>query len=224
MISQNRHEIYIIVGEYGTGFEEHIRPRRSVEQGAALPRHEARMPGDTIMGASAQVQSLSPDPDLTTNPRDPGLLAGSPAYIRRIQSKGIIVEAKKKTREGQATQPGNEMTESPRTQRGWNPDADDFLIMNEFGPFLATDADHMDLLFRRLIALVMELRGREDRFMPEPISMRLLHQPDLGVPSTCNESSSRTESALKKSRSWPEEYEKSTQDWAKPTSKPKWRD
>lgn len=224
MISQSRHEIYIIVGEYGPGFEEHIRPRRSVEQGAALPRHEARMPGDTIMGASAQVQSLSPDPDSTTNPRDPSLLAGSPAYIRRIQSKAIVVEAKEKTREGQPIQPGNEMTESRRTQGGWSPDPGDFLIMNEFGPFLATDDNHMDLLFRRLIALVIELRGSEDRFMPEPISMKFLHQPDLSVQSTCNESSSRTECALKKSRSWPEEYEKSTQDWVKPTSKPKWRD
>lgn len=212
MISQDRHEIYIIVGEYGAGFEEHIRPRRSVEQGAAWPRHEARRPGNSIMRTSAQAQSLSTGPDLTTNPRDPSLLAGSPSYIRRIESQAIIVEAKKKTREGQPTQSGNQMIESPRTQEGWEPDADDFLIMNEFGPFLATDADHMDLLFRRLIALTIELRGPEDRFMPEPISMKLFYPPGQIGPSTYNESSSRTECALKKSRSWPDENEKSTQD------------
>lgn len=223
MISQDRHEIYIIVGEYGAGFEEHIRPSRSIEQGSALSKQKAGKPVSSIMGTSGQADSSSAVRDSAANRRDPGLLAGSPSYIRRIESKSIIVEARNKTREGQPKQSGPETVKSPRTQEDWNPDAGDFLIMNEFGPFIVTEATHMEVFIRRLIALMLQLRGPEDRFMPEPLSTKFLHQFGQAVPSTSNESSLLPKRTLRKSRSWPADHEKLTQDWVKPSAMPKWR-
>lgn len=218
MISQDHHEIYIIVGEYGAGFEDHIRPSRSIEQGSALSQHKAG-----IMGTSAQADSSYAGPDSAENRRDPSLLAGSPSYIRRIESNSIVVEAKKKTRKGQPVQSGPKTIELARSQEDWNPDAGDFLIMNEFGPFIVTEASHMEVFIRRLIALMLQLRGPEDRFMPEPLSTKFLLQRGQAGPSPPNESSSLPRRTLRKSRSWPADHEKLTQDWVKPSAMPKWR-
>lgn len=76
-----------------------------------------------------------------------------------MESKSIIVETGKKIIKGQPTRSESQTIESPRIEGTWEPDGGDFLIMNEFGPFLTTDASHMDMLFRRLIALMLELRG-----------------------------------------------------------------
>lgn len=215
MISQDLHEIYIIVGEYGAGFEKHIRPSKSIEQESNKPSRP--------MGTSAQADSSSAGSDSTVERRDPRLLAGSPAFLRRAEHKSVIVEAQENTHEGQPTKSRLEPAESQQTRRDPNLDADDFLIMNEFGPFIVTEADHMELLIKRLIDLMLELRGPEDGVMLEPLSMKFLHQTDPVRPSTPNESSSHTRRALRKSRSWPSEVEKSTQDWVMPSAKSEWR-
>lgn len=222
MVSQDRHEIYIIVGEYGAGFEDHIRPSSLIFEGSAMSQHTACKPGLSITGSSSEGGSSSAVSDSMADRRDPGLLAGSPSYLKRMESKSIIVEAGQRTLTGQPIQPGPETGESGRTRQQWCPDAGDFLIMNEFGPFITTNPGHMEVLIRRLIALMLELRGPQDGFVPEPLSMNFLHQTDQAGPSA-PKASSRPRRTLRKSRSWPAETEKSTEDWVKPSAKPKWR-
>lgn len=223
MISQDRHEIYVIVGEYGAGFENHIRPSSLILQGSDMSQNKAGKSGLSIAESIAEGGSSSAHPDTTADRRDPGLLAGSPSYLKRMESKSIIVEAGKKTLTGQPIQPGPETGESNRTQQQWFPDAGDFLIMNEFGPFITTNPGHMEVLIRRLIALMLELRGPQDRFVPEPLSMNFLHQDDQAGPSMSNVSPSRPRRNLRKSRSWPAEHERLTRNWVKPSAMPKWR-
>lgn len=165
MISQDRHEIFVIVAEYGAGYEQHIRPRSIVQGSAeACPRVGETCPESPITPASIQA-------------------------------------------------------ESPGKDKDWVPDAGDFLIMNEFGPFLTTDAGHMEELIKQVIALMLQLRGAQARFIPkrtDPDFLLQSHGPGLPMPT---ESPLRPRPALKKAYSWPGMVKKS-KDWEIPFPEP----
>lgn len=166
MISQDRHEIFIIVAEYGAGFEKHIRPRSFVQ-------------------GSVKTWQTTGEPPVSNS-------------ITQASSRA----------------------ESSDTQERWVPDTGDFLTMHEFGPFLITDAGHMEMLIKQIIALMLQLRGPQARFIPEPPSMKFFFQP--GLPFS-TESSEHTRRILKKARSFPAMNERLTQDWVKPSEMPEWR-
>lgn len=225
MISQDRHEIYIIVGEYGPGFEDHIRPSKSNEPGSDLPQYKVGNPGRPIMGSSAQVESRRSKSDSATSQRDLHLLTGSPSYLRRVEGSSIIVEAKRKSPHGQPIHPVSETTESHRTEEEWKPDPGDFLVMNEFGPFLVTDASHMAVLFRRLIALMLELRGADPNLKTEPPCVEFFSQGGQDGPPTPNEPVPQppARGIMKKARSFPGVTEQTRQDWVVPMEKSRWK-
>lgn len=213
MITQYCHEIYIIVGDYGADFEEHIRPSTWIEQGSSKP--------SSSMGTFAQADSSSPGSPSTPERRNTPLLIGSPAYLRHIESNGIIVEAQDES--GQPIESFIESMESHRTQKHSNLNTGDFLFMNVFGPFNVTEACHMEFFIKQLIGLMLELRGPQHGFVPEPTDIMFLRQPDPVRMLSPDESSHHTRPTLRKSRSWPGRNKKSREDWEAPSAKPVWR-
>lgn len=200
MISQDRHEIYIIVGEYGAGYEQHIRPSSLVLQGSPASQQKIVQTGSSKSGGYTQPDSLSAGTESTADRRDPRLLAGSPSYVGRVERKSIGVADGPTSRENQPTQAGPEMAELPGTDQKWIPDAGDFLIMHEFGPFLITDADHMKVFAKRLIAFTFELRGSQPRFVPQRPGPNFLFQRGQGLPTP--KESPHQRRTLRKARSW----------------------
>lgn len=202
MVSQDRHEIYIIVAEYGTGYEQHIRPSSIILRGSTGFQQNTVQPGSSTTRSYTQTDSISAGTDSNTNRRDPRLLAGSPSYVGRVERKSIGVAAGPTSRQSQPTQAAPGKTEPQELEHTWAPDADDFLIMHEFGPFLTTDPGHMEVFIKRLIAFMLELRGPQARFVPRrPGPHFLLQRDQAGLP-TPNQSSSNPKPTLKKSRSW----------------------
>lgn len=223
MISQDRHEIYVIVAEYGTGYENHIRPSSLIMQGSAAAQQGLDKPVESTAKASSKAAVSSAISASTSNPQSSDLLTDSPSYSKRAQSKSIKMESSSKNSQGQQTQSGPKTDESPSTQQKWCPNDGDFLYMNEFGPFLTTDADHMEVFIRRLIALMLQLRGPQRGFMPEPVGTKFLHQPGEVGPSKLDDEPSRPRPLLKRSRSWPEDTIPAEKVWVRDTVTPNWR-
>ncbi|KAJ0114080.1 hypothetical protein J7T55_007914 [Diaporthe amygdali] len=219
MINQDRHEISVVVAEYGAGFEKHIRPHRSVRQGTAKTRPKAGRLDSSVTTNSTQTLSSLADPVPHGGRRDPSLLAGSPGYISRVEKKTILVDGPKGA--SQDARPTPPLNKSSRTKKKWTPDVGDFLIMHEFGPFVTTDPGHMEVLIKRIIALMLQLRGPQEPFVPVPPSPRFLLQPDRLVART-PDVTTRRNNRLRKSRSWPARTNQSEQDWEKLSVKPTW--
>ncbi|KAL2131198.1 hypothetical protein VTI74DRAFT_5424 [Chaetomium olivicolor] len=181
MISQDRHEIYIIIGEYGKKYEEYIR-------GGVADR-----------GSSANIDAA----------------LGSPTYLKKMRSfpepvefeewssreKGYLSKLKPAGGQGPASsRPGPQrQTRSTANPQGLPlPGVDGFLVMHRFGPYLTNRHDHMALLIRRLVALMLELRGSRKLAFPEPIGSRFLAQDDGPKP---------------RSRTWPRREVPELQEW-----------
>lgn len=182
MITQHRHEIYVIVAEYGVGYEVHIRPASAIAKGPTkAPATEARnlSTSSSASKPSAQQDSSAADAPATPKRRNPKLLAGSPSYIKRVEKMSIKVSANSglKNSEIQPTGPPPGTSEWVREEEEWVPDAGDFLIMHEFGPFLITEADHMEVLSRRVIAFMLQLGGSQDRSVPDATDSDSSEQP-----------------------------------------------
>lgn len=221
MVSQDRHEIYLIVGEYGAGYEQYIRPSRSAVARATKSQKKPGKSGSSSTRSSTQVHSRSETSFSAADRRDPRLLAGSPSYIKRVETKNIKVVAGPRGREAQPTR-SLASRKSPRTDdKEWIPDAGDFLIMHEFGPFITTDPTHMEVLIRRLIAFMLQLRGPQD-FTTERPGPDFLGQTGNFGPTKPNKSSS-PRPILKRSRSWPEDTIPAEKGWVRDTVKRKWR-
>lgn len=202
MVSQDRHEIYIIVAEYGTGYEQHIRPSSIILRGSTGFQQKTGQAGSFTTGTYTKADSLSAGADSKASQRDPRLLAGSPSYVGRVEKKMIGVASGPKSHRSQPTQVAPEMTEPAEIEQKWTPDAGDFLIMHEFGPFLTTEPGHMEVFIKRLIAFMLELRGPQARFVPRRPGPHFLRQRDQAGLSTPNQSSIHPQRTLKKSRSW----------------------
>lgn len=223
MISQDRHEIYIIVAEYGPGYEEYICPPNALARSSTESETSFSRPGTPTTGACAQVDSLSASTHSSAIPGDPRLLAGSPSYIERVERKSIKVADGPRSGDAQQTQATPETRKSSLTEDTWVPDAGDFLIMHEFGPFIITDSDHMKVLIKRLIAFMLELRGPQSRFIPDRPGPNFLVQPGQDGPSTPSGSTPHPARILRKSRSWPGITERSVEDWEVHSAKPEWQ-
>lgn len=222
MVSQDRHEIYIIVGEYGASYEQYIRPSRSAVPRATKSQKKAGKSGSSSAASSTQVDSLSEASASAADRRDPRLLAGSPSYIRGVEAKSIEVAAGPRNRKAQPTR-WRGARKSPRTDdKNWIPDAGDFLIMHEFGPFITSDPTHMEVLIRRLIAFMLQLRGPQD-FTTERPGPDFLGQTGNFGPTKPNKSSSSPRPILKRSRSWPEDTLPAEKVWVRDTVKRKWQ-
>lgn len=220
MVNQDRHEITIVVGEYGAGFENHIRPSRSATQMTAKSGAGGDKLGGSVITTSAQAIPFSVVPGPQAEKRDPGLLAGSPGYINRVESKRIVVRDTGKMPQKTRPAPSTKRSRNPEQNRKW--DAGDFLIMHEFGPFLIKDAGHMEVLIKRLIAFMLQLRGPQERFVPVPPSPRFLLQPSRLDTYTPDETSPSRTTRLKKSRSWPTRTRQSEENWEELPVKPTW--
>lgn len=94
------------------------------------------------------------------------------------------------------------MAELPGTDQKWIPDAGDFLIMHEFGPFLITDAGHMKVFAKRLVAFMLELRGPHPRFVPRRPGPQFLFQRNKAARLPTPKESSHQRRNLRKARSW----------------------
>lgn len=148
LISQDRHEIYIIIGEYGASYEDYITGR------TALPACAEKLPAAT---ASAF--------DVTGNLR--GSL-GSASYVRRVEATGMTVAGLDTLSRPAPPLPSGMFTRSrPAPPAVKLPPADEFLVMHQYGPYLITKADNMERLVRRLIALMLQLRSGA----AEPVSV-----------------------------------------------------
>ncbi|KAK2604158.1 hypothetical protein N8I77_007109 [Diaporthe amygdali] len=220
MINQDRHEITIVVGEYGAGFENHIRPSRSATQRTAKSGAGGDKLGGSVITTPAQANPFPVLPSTQAEKRDPGLLAGSPAYLNRVERKLIAVRGPDEMPQKIRPAPSTKRSRHPKKKGKW--DAGDFLIMHEFGPFLVQNAGHMEVLIKRLIAFMLQLRGPQERFVPMPPSPRFLLQPSLLGTYTPDETLPRRITRLKKSRSWPARTERSEEDWESLSVKPTW--
>lgn len=216
MITQHRHEIYIVVGEYGPGFEEHVRPSKSVVSGRGKKDSKASKP---LLKMSIAEDSIQEDNSFgrskpTPPRRPPGVLQGSPSYIRRVESMSIkVAENPGPARKmPQKTEPEPLTRDLPRKGKQWVPDADNFLIMHEFGPFITSNPDHMELFIKRIIALMLELRDPQARFVPDTAITQSLCQTGFTHASTPGEASSPTP-RLRKARSWTAMTSKVNEDW-----------
>lgn len=173
MVTQHRHEIYVIVAEYGVGYELHIRPASTtVKNPISEPAAKA---GQSSASSSAskpfgQQDSSAADTPATPKRRKPELLMGSPSYIKRVEKMSIEVSAHSglRNRKTQPTRPPSGISEwvDEEQDSEWVPDAADFLIMHEFGPFIIKEASHMEVFSRRVIAFVLQLSGSQDRSVP----------------------------------------------------------
>lgn len=133
----------------------------------------------------------------------------------------VAKEAGPLRKDPQPTQNAPETRKLRRGEKRWVPDVGDFLIMHEFGPFITTRPDHMEVFIKRYIALMLELRGTQDPFVDEAVSTRFLFSPDFIHAPSPNEASSTT-TRLRKARSWTATTRKANEDWEKPSEKPEW--
>lgn len=130
MVSQDRHEIYVIIGEYGPKYVDYIRGHASLSARAPLPADKL----DVEKNQKAAV--------------------GSASYNKQAEVTGVD---KIRTSLGDEKKPApGGMVLRSRVPRVLPP-ADEFLVMHQFGPFITSKADHMDRLVRRLIGFMLQL-------------------------------------------------------------------
>lgn len=145
LISQDRHEVYIIIGEYGSEYEEYITGRASLLACA------------TQAGAGA-------DFDVEANAR---AAAGSGAYVSQLERAGIETESLKLTKllskplplppsSGRVTRSRALREPTPPKEL---PSVDGFLVMHQFGPYIINQEDNVTRFVRRLIALMLQLKS-----------------------------------------------------------------
>lgn len=80
----------------------------------------------------------------------------------------------------------------------------------------------MDVFIKRLIALMLELRGHQDPLVTDTVSSRFLFQHGFIQTPAPNDVSSPTP-RLRKARSWTATTRKMNDDWEKPSENPMWR-
>lgn len=177
MISQDRDEIYIIIGEYGASYERYIR-----NSPWKVGDHAARPEPLTHVNAP-----LAQEYEETL---------GSPTFLKlrareEIEIDGWKVPAKKDDDpppppggpSGNATNQGisgqlpvrpkvNKVAGSKPVTRSATPQAlnlpkvDGFLVMHRFGPWKTDDEGNMQVFVRRLLALMLQLNENKETMSP----------------------------------------------------------
>ncbi|KAK4153974.1 hypothetical protein C8A00DRAFT_14837 [Chaetomidium leptoderma] len=152
LVSQNRHEIYIIIGEYGQKYEEYIGNKPIQENmtvneaAAAVSKRGATPPADNLQKT-----------------------LGSPTFLSHASASGITdtiegwqTEEKKAAthaKEPPQDPPGSSAPAVPTIEHLGLPRADEFLVMHRFGPWRTDDPGNMAVLIRRLLGLMLQLQG-----------------------------------------------------------------
>ncbi|KAM3497278.1 hypothetical protein MY10362_009366 [Beauveria mimosiformis] len=170
LISQDRHEIYIIIGEYGDKYQEYIRGRIALKVREVKPTtHESQSHRHQAAGSEASVKLAQSINDV---------------YFEHEQLMQQQQQQQQKQQKQQKRQKRTDLTMSSNTvvrtmstrsrtkaaavklaavHDNDAPQADEFLIMHQFGPFLTQKDDHMEVFLRRIVAFMLELRGDESQ-------------------------------------------------------------
>ncbi|AEO64018.1 uncharacterized protein THITE_2109690 [Thermothielavioides terrestris NRRL 8126] len=127
MVSQNRHEIYLIIAEYGQPWKDYIRTGRSSSQ----PMPRSKEDAVDLAGSDAFVKTAA-----AAFPDEFETMISDAAEFIKTPGGGV-----RQTRARPLELLGPE----------------DFCIMQQWGPFLVNDRHCMDLFLRRLIALQVQL-------------------------------------------------------------------
>lgn len=166
MVSQDRDEIYIIIGEYGEEYEHYIRGRQ--------PKH-----------AIPHINTQNLDPTERNTIVADSL--GSPTFLRQVKKSGNLeegaidgwgneevkaVDAAISTAAGDSTAPDTQTnlrrSGRPTVKRSTakpDPDLSDYfsadrcLIMHRFGPWRTSNKDHMTQLMTPMLALMLQLHS-----------------------------------------------------------------
>ncbi|KAK4033026.1 hypothetical protein C8A01DRAFT_19972 [Parachaetomium inaequale] len=175
MVSQDRDELYIIIGEYGRQYEAYIR-------------NEPVKAGMTVANAKSAVANIRTSPA-----KDLGDTLGSPTFLNHVSTLNIATEiagwgalganaaaasaaaAAAAAAAAQATAGHNAGTDAsgagappaPPAQAPDLPSAGEFLIMHRFGPWKTDDGSNMEVLIRRLLALMLQLDGHKGQTAPQ---------------------------------------------------------
>ncbi|KAM3556533.1 hypothetical protein MY1884_005015 [Beauveria asiatica] len=188
LISQDRHEIYIIIGEYGDKYQEYIRGRKALKANEVKPtthesqshRHQAAgseasvklaqsindvyFEHDQLMQQQEQQQQQQQKQQKRQKRTDP---TGSSNTVVRTRSTRSRTKAAAEAAVKAAAVHDNDA-----------PQADEFLIMHQFGPFLTQKDDHMEVFLRRIVAFMLELRGDESQRPTEKEIFGRFPRPD----------------------------------------------
>ncbi|KGQ06300.1 hypothetical protein BBAD15_g8384 [Beauveria bassiana D1-5] len=156
MISQDRHEIYIIIGEYSDKYQDYIRDKIELKATADEPTtsHEYQSHRHQAAGSEATVK-------LARSIQDSYFLDDQPTQQQQQKRQ----KGQKRTDSTASSNTSvRTMSNRSRTKAANDaPQADEFLIMHQFGPFLTHKDDHMEILLRRIVAFMLELRGDESQ-------------------------------------------------------------
>ncbi|KAM3525950.1 hypothetical protein MY4038_007071 [Beauveria bassiana] len=156
MISQDRHEIYIIIGEYGDKYQDYIRGKIELKATADEPTtlHEYQSHGHQAAGSEATVKLARSIEDKYFQDNQP---------MQQQQQKGQKGQKRTDSTASSNTSVRTMSTRARTKAAHEAPQADEFLIMHQFGPFLTHKDDHMEILLRRIVAFMLELRGDESQ-------------------------------------------------------------
>ncbi|KAF1738252.1 hypothetical protein CRV24_000175 [Beauveria bassiana] len=156
MISQDRHEIYIIIGEYGDKYQDYIRGKIELKATADEPTtsHEYQSHRHQAAGSEATVKLARAIEDIYFLDDQP---------TQQQQQKGQKGQKRTDSTASSNTSVRTMSTRARTKAANDAPQADEFLIMHQFGPFLTHKDDHMEILLRRIVAFMLELRGDESQ-------------------------------------------------------------
>ncbi|KAM3430798.1 hypothetical protein MY4824_007478 [Beauveria thailandica] len=167
MISQDRHEIYIIIGEYGDKYQEYIRGKIELKATADEPTtfHECQSHRHQAAGSEATVKLARSIGDKYFQNEQPMQQQQQQQQQRQKRQKRTDPTASSNTsvRTTRSRTKAAAAAAAPAVHDNDAPQADEFLIMHQFGPFLTHKDDHMEIFLRRIVAFMLELRGDESQ-------------------------------------------------------------
>jgi hypothetical protein len=224
MISQDRHEIYIIVGEYGQKYEDYLRGTMR-NTGPSQPSASI----DAVLGSPTylkRIRKFKTEVELegwgdretevlneTTTTKPPPSVTQTAASQRPMRTKSGLMSKIPVAAGGPSKPKGAPL-----------PHADEFLVMHRFGPFVTGDHRHMAKLIRRVVALLLQLRGpfanRADAF-PQPFpGSQFLTQNESPKPGRSRSWPRREVAQLQESEKYLQDNQRKEQFRANPSPHP----
>ena len=196
MISQNRHEIYIIIGEYGHKYEQYIRnaPWKAGDKAAKPPPLEhtsaslatnfeetlgspsflRQVVEEDIKGiegwkdpvVEAALQKVASTPVTSRNASPPPPAGPSGSAAKPGISGQLPVRPKNDRAPSSDHEPSSGRVTRSAVTTPDLPSADGFLVMHRFGPWNTDDHSNMEVFIRRLLALMLELNHNKPESRP----------------------------------------------------------
>lgn len=163
LLSQDRHEIYLIIGEYGGAYEEYITGQTELPATTSVPSDpdtfDVEQNQRDAAGSRAydRLSRWARDQYITAAP------AGGPGSGLSTQSPTSSFGSQSATGgAGRITRSRSRMAQIPSALAEVLPPAEEFLIMHQFGPYLTNNDVHMERFMRRVVALMLQLRRDRD--------------------------------------------------------------